>query len=61
MITPSAPTVNDAAPPLRNSLGVISRPAIKRMTMAASSPIYLSVSSRTTKGWPSNKGSPPKA
>ena len=34
-ITPNAPMVNDAAPPLRNSLGVISSPAINKITMAA--------------------------
>jgi hypothetical protein len=35
--------MNDAAPPLRNSLGVISRPAMNRITIAAISPICLRV------------------
>jgi hypothetical protein len=60
-ITPNAPTVKDAAPPLRNSLGVISNPATNKITMADSSPMCLMVSSNTTSGPPSNSGSPPKA
>ncbi len=59
-ITPNAPTVKDAAPPLRNSLGVISNPATNKITMADSSPICLIVSSNTTIGPPSNIGNPLK-
>jgi hypothetical protein len=36
--------MNDAAPPLRNSLGVISRPAMNRITIADISPMDLIVS-----------------
>ena len=38
-ITPIDPTVKEAAPPLKNSLGVISSPATNKMTMADISPI----------------------
>jgi hypothetical protein len=38
--------------PLRNYLGVISRPAINNITIADISPICLTVSSRTTRGSP---------
>ena len=34
-ITPNAPIVNDAAPPRKNSLGVISSPAMNNMTIPA--------------------------
>jgi len=60
-MTPSAPTVNELAPPRRNSLGVISNPATKRITIAANSPICLIVSSRITNGSPLNNGNPPNA
>ena len=39
IITPIDPTVKEAAPPLKNSLGVISSPATNKMTMADISPI----------------------
>ncbi len=57
----STPTVNAAFLPLRNSLGVISSPAIKRITTVDYSPICFSVSSSTTIGSPSNNGNPPRA
>ena len=38
-ITPIDPTVKEAAPPLRNSRGVISSPATNKMTIADISPI----------------------
>ena len=60
-MTPSAPTVNELAPPRRNSLGVISNPATNNITIAANSPIFLIVSSRITYGFPLNNGNPPKA
>ena len=60
-ITPSAPIVNELTPPFRNSLGVISKPATKSITIAANSPICLIVSSRITNGSPLNNGNPPKA
>ena len=36
--TPMVPTTNEALPPRRNSLGVISRPAMNRITIAPISP-----------------------
>ena len=39
--TPNVPTVNDAFPPLRNSFGVISKPAINKITIAPISPSIL--------------------
>ena len=48
-------------PPLRNSLGVISRPAMNKITIADISPMCLTVSSKTTNGSPLNNGNPPKA
>ncbi len=60
-IMPNAPTVKDAAPPLRNSLGVISNPATNKITMADSYPMCLTASSNITNGIQSNSGSPPKA
>lgn len=53
--------MNAAPPPFRNSLGVISRPAMNRITIAEISPICLTVSSKTTRGSPLNNGNPPKA
>ena len=50
-----------APPPLRNSLGVISRPAMNKITIADISPMCLTVSSKTTSGSPLNNGNPPKA
>jgi hypothetical protein len=52
---------NAATPPLRKSLGVISRPAINKITTAAISPTCRTVSSRTTSGSPFIKGREPKA
>ena len=40
-MTPIDPTVKEAAPPLKNSRGVISNPATNRMTMADISPMVL--------------------
>ena len=48
-------------PPLRNSLGVISRPAMNKITIADISPMCLRVSSKTTRGSPLNNSKPPKA
>ena len=59
--TRCSPTVKEAAPQLRNSLGVISNPETNKITMADNSPMCLTVSSNTTYGPPSNNGSPPKA
>ena len=53
--------INELRPPFRNSLGVISNPATKSITIAANSPICLIVSSRITNGSPLNNGNPPKA
>ena len=53
--------VNEAIPPFRNSLGVISRPAMNRITIADNSPICLTVSSRLTIGFPSNEIKAPRA
>lgn len=60
-MTPIEPTVKAAVPPLRNSLGVISRPAINRITIADISPISLTVSSKTTRGSPLKAGIAPRA
>lgn len=49
-MTPIAPTVNDGAPSFMNSLGVVFMPATNRMMMAAISPMWSTVSSRTTRG-----------
>ena len=60
-MTPHAPTVNDAAPPFKNSLGVISRPAMNKITMPEISPICRTVSSNITSGFPSKIGNEPSA
>ena len=60
-MTPIAPTVNEVAPPFRNSLGVISSPAINKITIADISPICRTVSSKTTSGFPSKNGRLPNA
>ena len=60
-ITPIDPTVKEAAPPLRNSRGVISSPATNKMTMADISPILRMVSSSSTSGSPSKNINPPMA
>ena len=39
--TPKVPTVNDAFPPRKNSFGVISNPAINKITIAPISPNVL--------------------
>ena len=50
------PTVKEAAPPLTNSLGVISSPAINKMTIADSCPILSIDSLRITIGLASKNG-----
>jgi hypothetical protein len=47
--------MNEAAPILRNSLVVISSPAINKITIAEISPIWRTVSSRTRSGFRSKK------
>ena len=51
IITLSEPTVNEAAPFLKNSFGVISIPAIKRITIAEISPTCFITSLTTINGW----------
>jgi hypothetical protein len=60
-IAPIDHTVKEAAPPLKNSLGVISGPATNKMTMADISPIVRTVSSSSTSRSLLKKSNPPMA
>ena len=60
-MTPHAPIVNEGAPPLKNSLGVISRPAMNKITIPDNSPICRTVSFNMTSGFPSKRGNEPNA
>ena len=51
--TPSVPTVKELLPPLRNSLGVISRPAMNKITIAPISPSSCKFASICKSGFPS--------
>ena len=59
--TPNVPTVNDAFPPLRNSFGVISNPAINKITIAPISPSILISSFIWSNCFPSITKNPPNA
>ena len=48
-------------PPFKNSLGVISRPAMNKITIPEISPICRTVSSNITSGFPSKIGNEPNA
>ena len=61
MITPIDPTVKEAIPPLKNSLGVTCSPPMKSITMAPISPITRIDSLSTINGSPLNNGKPPSA
>ena len=55
------PTVNEALPPLMNSFGVISRPAMNSITMAPICPSVLSSGPIWSSCWPSHVRNEPRA
>ena len=59
--TPNVPTVNDAFPPLRNSFGVISNPAMNKITIAPISPRILISSFICNNCFPSTTKNAPNA
>ncbi len=61
MTTPNVPTTNAAFPPLRNSFGVISSPAMNKITIAPISPNILISSLICNNCFPSIICNPPNA
>ena len=59
--TPAVPTVKEAFPPFRNSFGVISRPAINKITSAPISPSTIISELICTRDLPSNTMNAPNA